>query len=71
MAEKSLCFEENLKNLEIIIEKLQRGDCSLEESISLFENGVKYTNECRKELENAKKKIITLTELEKEADLGD
>lgn len=71
MPDKKLGFEENLKKLEEIIEKLQKGDCSLEESISLFESGVKYTNECRKELENAKVKIITLTELEKEADSGD
>ena len=71
MSDKKLSFEENLKNLEDIIQKLQKGDIGLEESISLFESGVKYANECRKELEKAKEKIITLTELEKEADLGD
>lgn len=64
MAEKVLSFEDNLKNLEKIIEQLEKGECSLEESINLFESGVKYTNECRKALENAQQKIITLTELE-------
>lgn len=64
MAEKVLSFEDNLKNLEKIIEQLEKGECSLEESISLFESGVKFTNDCRKALENAQQKIITLTELE-------
>ena len=70
MAEK-LSFEENLNNLEKIIDKLEKGECSLEESITLFERGVKYTDECRKALESAQKKIITLTELEEEEISGD
>jgi len=70
MAEK-LSFEENLNNLEKIIDKLEKGECSLEESITLFESGVKYTYECRKALESAQKKIITLTELEEEEISGD
>ena len=67
MAEKTLNFEESLFELEKIINRLESGECSLEESISLFENGVKYTNDCRNALEKAEKKIISLTSAEQEA----
>lgn len=71
MAENKLDFEKSLNSLEKIIEKLESGECTLEESIDLFEQGMKHTNECRTALETAQKKIITLTELEKEAQTGD
>lgn len=68
MAEEKFDFEKSLLELEKIIAKLESGQCSLEESIALFENGVKYTNECRNALEKAEKKIISLTEAEQEAE---
>ena len=40
----------------------------LDESVKLFEKGIKLSDDCRKTLENARQKIITLTEAEKEAD---
>ena len=59
-------FEENIKNLENIIAKLESGECSLEESIELFEEGMKSASECKEALNNAEKKIIQLSEIEKE-----
>ncbi len=59
-------FEKSLAELENIISKLENDEVSLDESISLFEKGVKLSNECRKTLEKAEKKIITLTEAESE-----
>ncbi len=57
-------FENSLLELENIIKKLESNDVSLEESIALFEKGVKLSDTCRKTLEKAEKKIVTLTEME-------
>jgi len=53
-------FEESLKQLEAIIDKLERGDLPLEESVRLFEEGVKLSNACRGDLEAAEGKIQIL-----------
>ena len=54
-------FENKLLELEKIIELLEKGECSLDQSIELFEKGIKITGECRKTLETAEKRIIELT----------
>lgn len=59
-------FEKSLKELEETVQKLNDGNVSLDESIKLFERGIKLTNECRKTLETARQKIITLTDAEEE-----
>lgn len=64
-------FEASLLELEKIVEKLEGGETSLEESIKLFEKGMELSNDCRKTLNTAKQKIITLTEAEKEAESDD
>jgi exodeoxyribonuclease VII small subunit len=53
-------FEESLKQLEAIIGKLERGDLPLEESVRLFEEGVKLSNACKGDLEAAEGKIQVL-----------
>ena len=60
-------FEASLLELEKIVEKLEGGEISLDESIKLFEKGMELSNDCRKTLNTARQKIITLTEAEKEA----
>ena len=47
--------------------QLEKGDISLDESVKLFEKGIKLSDDCRKMLQNARQKIVTLTEAEKEA----
>lgn len=59
-------FEKKLGELEKIINRLEDGECSLEESIELFEKGIKITGECRTSLENAQKRIVELAEIEGE-----
>ena len=59
-------FETSLKELENIVSKLESSDISLDEAILLFESGVKLSDRCRKILENAERKIKTLTECEAE-----
>lgn len=56
----SKSFEEKLKRLEQISELLESGDVKLEESISLFEEGIKLSKECLSILENAELKITKL-----------
>ena len=53
-------FERQLKELEAVVEKLERGDITLEESVKLFEEGVKLSEACKKELDGAEGKIQVL-----------
>jgi exodeoxyribonuclease VII small subunit len=55
-------FEEKLTSLEAVVERLERGDLSLDESVKLFEEGVKLSNACKQELEQAEGRIQLLVE---------
>ncbi|MEP6944581.1 MAG: exodeoxyribonuclease VII small subunit [Acidobacteriota bacterium] len=53
-------FEKSLDELETIVMKLEDGDLPLEESLKLFENGIKLSRECRERLTAAERKIQVL-----------
>jgi exodeoxyribonuclease VII small subunit len=53
-------FEDSLKNLEEIVEQLEQGDISLEESLKSFEEGVKLTRICQTALQEAEQKVQIL-----------
>lgn len=53
-------FESSLAELEKIVEQLENGELSLEESLKLFEAGVKLTRECRERLSEAERRIEVL-----------
>ena len=53
-------FEQKLKELEKIVEKLSSGELSLQESLRSFEKGVKLSRECSKELNQSEKKVQKL-----------
>ena len=53
-------FETQLKALENIVERLENGELTLEESVQLFEEGLKLSTACKKELETAEGKIQVL-----------
>jgi exodeoxyribonuclease VII small subunit len=55
-------FEKQLTALESIVERLEEGDLSLEESVQLFEEGMKLSEACKKELEAAEGKIQLLVD---------
>ncbi len=58
MSEKErLSFEEALKQLEAIVEKLNDKEISLEESVALYEEGQKLSKICSETLESAALKI--------------
>ena len=53
-------FESSLAELEKIVEQLENGDLPLEESLKLFETGVKLSRECRERLSDAERRIEVL-----------
>lgn len=54
-------FEENMARLEELVGHLEKGDASLGESMTLFEEGTKLVSLCRKELETAEQKVVKLS----------
>ncbi len=59
-SEKKIDFEESLKELENIVDKLEDENMNLEDSVKYFERGVKLIQECQAELEKAELKIKKL-----------
>ena len=55
-------FEDRLTALEAVVERLERGELTLEESVRLFEEGVSLSNACKAELEKAEGRIQVLVE---------
>jgi len=55
-------FEEHLTQLETVVERLERGDLTLDESVRLFEEGMKLSLACKTELEQAEGRIQVLVE---------
>lgn len=53
-------FEDKLKKLEDLVSSLDKDNLSLDESIEIFEKGIKLSKECSEKLENAEKKINIL-----------
>ena len=71
---KAIDFEKSLKQLETLVDKLEKGELSLEDSLKNFEQGVKLTRECRQALQTAEQKISVLNKEDKdwvERDLDD
>ena len=60
MAEKANTFEKSIKDLEEIVTKLESGDSTLDESLTLFEKGIKLSKKCQKFLDDAEKKVSML-----------
>jgi exodeoxyribonuclease VII small subunit len=55
-------FEEHLTQLESVVERLEKGDLTLEDSVRLFEEGVKLSEACKAELEEAEGRVMVLVE---------
>lgn len=53
-------FEDSIKELEKIVSSLESGENSLDESIDLFEKGIKLSKQCQKMLDEAEKKVRVL-----------
>ena len=53
-------FEAALKELEQIVERLEAGDLPLEQSLELFEQGVRLSRDCQKRLDEAERRVEIL-----------
>lgn len=53
-------FEKKLSRLEEIVHKMEKGDLALDESLKLFEEGVKLSRECQGKLTEAEAKVKVL-----------
>jgi exodeoxyribonuclease VII small subunit len=62
-------FEDLMKKLELIANELEKGDLTLEESITKFEEGMKLSKKCNEIIENAEKKITIL--LQKDGEISE
>ena len=54
-------FEQSLAELEALVDVLEKGDLTLEESLAAFERGVALTRTCRGALDEADQKVRILT----------
>lgn len=57
-----LDFEKALKELETLVERMERGEISLEDSLKHFERGIELTRACQKALREAEQKVHILME---------
>ena len=60
MSQKKQSFEDSLAELEKIVGKLEQGDLALEDSLELFEKGVRLSRECQERLNQAERRIEVL-----------
>lgn len=58
--EDKLDFEHAIEELDTLVNKLEDGELSLEESLSAFERGIKLTRECQQHLSDAEQKVSML-----------
>ncbi len=76
MAKKTPNFEKALTDLETLVEDMEQGNLSLEDSLKRFEKGIALSTECQQALQNAELKIKQLVEkngklLEQDIELDD
>ena len=57
-------FEDQLAELERVVDRLERGGLPLEESVQLFEDGIRLSNACKAQLSSAESRIQVLLEPE-------
>jgi len=55
-------FEEQIDELEKVVEQLEKGDLPLEQSVDLYERGMKLSNACKAQLASAESRIQVLLE---------
>ena len=55
-------FEDSMNELEKLVEQMEQGDISLEESLKAFERGIKLTRACQQSLQEAEQKVQILLE---------
>lgn len=57
-----LDFEQSLKALETLVQQMEQGELTLQQSLEAFEEGVKLTRACQQQLETAEQRVQVLVE---------
>ena len=60
--EAALDFEQSLADLQALVERLESGELSLEDSLTAFEQGIRLTRDCQAALSQAEQKVQILLE---------
>ncbi len=68
-AKKQLSFEQSMDRLEQIVKELERGECTLDEAMALFEEGSKLAGSCSDLLDKAEQKVTKLLSTEGEEEV--
>jgi len=68
---KKLDYEAAVTELESLVERLEQGDISLEESLKLYENAVLLTRDCQEALQSAEQKVQMLLQQSGQSNLVD
>lgn len=58
---KDLSFEQAMTELESVVDRLERGDVPLDESIKLYERGAELKKRCEAKLKEAEEKVAAIT----------
>ena len=66
---KQPSFEEAMQQLESLVDSMEQGDLSLEDSLQTFEEGVKLTRICQTALKEAEQKVQILSQASPNAEL--
>ena len=61
MAQKKVSLEENLQTLETLVDQLEQGQLGLNESLELYQKGVKLVQSCEKQITQAKLKVTQIS----------
>jgi exodeoxyribonuclease VII small subunit len=62
-------FEQSLAELQMLVERLENGELSLEDSLTTFEQGIRLSRECQAALTQAEQKVQIL--LERDGELAE
>ncbi|WP_088072858.1 exodeoxyribonuclease VII small subunit [Gottfriedia luciferensis] len=60
MAQTELSFEEAIKEIETIVQKLEQGDVPLEKAIEYFQDGMKLSQICKEKLTKVEKQMTSI-----------
>lgn len=60
MTDQEKTFEESLKDLETIVQKLEEGDVPLEKALDQFQQGIKISRRLKKELQQADEFLVKI-----------
>ena len=60
VAKTTFHFEQSLAELESLVERMESGEMTLEDSLKAFEQGIKYTRDCQNALAKAEQKVQLL-----------